>query len=123
MSELVTEKIVETEQIVEKMDEDAEQIGYSPEIISEIMPEKKRYRGQRWHDKAPRRINRNSMMNLKPYRDKPIAIEESKNVQVNNRTITDIGIVLLLAASAIIAWKAIKWWKENRFAEQGSAFF
>ena len=61
MSELVTEKIDETEQIVEKTGEYAEQIDSSPEIISEIMPEKRRYKGQRGRDRAPRKINQNSI--------------------------------------------------------------
>ncbi len=86
------------------------------------MPEKRRYRDQRGRDRTPRRINQNSIMNLKPYRNEVVTAED-KNVQMWNKTMTAIGIVLLLVASAIIAWKVIKWWKEHGFAEHNSALF
>ena len=107
MSELITEKIEETEQIVEKMVEDVEQIDSSSEIISEIMPEKRRYRGQRGRDRNPRRINQNSMMNLKPYRNE-ITNEDYTNTQILDKKIWVIGIIGFLIMISVIIWIVVK---------------
>ena len=112
MSELVTEKMEGAEQIVEKMDEDAEQIVYSPEIISEIMPEKRRYRGQRGCDKTPRRINQNSIMNLKPYRNETL-VEEDMSNKLPDKTIIICGVVLLVVIVCVTLWKKNKLYAEN----------
>ena len=108
MSELITEKIDETEQIVEKIDEDTEQIDSSPERISEIMPEKRRYRSQRGRDRTSRRVGQNSMMNLKPYMNEVIASEENTDVQLPDKTVKVIDIILLFVIIGIIIWKVIE---------------
>ena len=115
MSELITEKmenaeqiLVETEFVPEKIGTDTEQIDYSPEIISEIMPEKRRHRGQRGPDRTPRRINHNSMMNLKPFQQETI-IEESTNVQISNKMMGVIGIAVLAVIIGLIIWEVTEW--------------
>lgn len=92
MSELITEKIEETEQI-----------DSTPEIISEIMPEKRRYRGQRGRDKTPRRVNQNSIMNLKPYRNETID-GECVTIHTSNKMMWIVGIIAFVIIVGVIAW-------------------
>ena len=65
-----TEKIGNIiEKIPEKIQNDSEKIG----IASEKILEKIRYRGQRGADKSARRLNANSLRNLRQYPNIPIA--------------------------------------------------
>ena len=126
MSEIITEKIefpeimpVNTELISEPTIDTSEIIGtYTEkiddfsEIISEKMPEKRRYRGQRGQDKAPRRLNGNSLMNLKPFKSKAITIERNTIAGLSDDEVRIIGIILLLLISRILVWKIIGWLKE-----------
>ena len=126
MNEIITEQIefpeimqVDTELISEQINDIPEKIGTNsekindfPEIIPEKITEKRRYRGQRGQDKVPRRLNYNSMMNLKPFKSNTAILErEEKTMMLSNTNIKIIAIVLLLMTSGIIVWKIIDWLK------------
>jgi hypothetical protein len=127
MNEIITEDVefseivpVNTELISEQIDDYTEKIGTNTEQIdefSEIIPEKitekKRYRGQRGQDKVPRRLNNNSLMNLKPFKSNTVTLEkETKIITLSNDNIKIIAIALLLAMSGIVVWKIIDWLRE-----------
>ncbi|MDH5431650.1 MAG: hypothetical protein OEW78_07195 [Nitrosopumilus sp.] len=127
MNEIITEQIefpeimqVDTELISEQINDYTEKIGTNseqiddfPEIIPEKITEKKRYRGQRGQDKVPRRLNYNSIMNLKPFKSNAITLErETTTMGLSNNEIRIIGIVLLTAIVGIVIWKIIEWLKE-----------
>ena len=125
MNEIITEKIecpeimpVETELILEPtidaseiMGTNTEKINEFSEIIPEKITEKRRYRGQRGQDKAPRRLNGNSLMNLKPFKSKAAIIERDTIAGLSDDEIRVIGIILLLLMSGILVWKIIEWLK------------
>ena len=100
-----TEKIVDSS---EQMDSDTEKIEVSTEKIPEIIPEIKRYRGQRGPDKARRSISVNSLRNLKPFQN---ATFEQTNASDKWIWII-IGIVIAIIA-IILGWKIYEWWKEK----------
>jgi len=126
MNEIITEKIefpeimpVETEFVSEQINDYTEKIGTNieqidefPEIIPEKITEKRRYRGQRGQDKAPRQLNYNSMMNLKPFKSNAVTLERETTMGLSHDEIRIIGIVLLIAIFGIIIWKIIEWLKE-----------
>lgn len=126
MNETITEQIefpekmpVETELISEQSNDSTEKIGTNTEqidnfseIIPEKIPEKRRYRGQRGQDKAPRQLNYNSIMNLKPFKSKAVTIEKETSIGLSDDEVRIIGIVLLMAIFGIIVWKIIEWLKE-----------
>ena len=127
MNEPITEQIefpeiipVDTELISEQINDYSEIIGTNTEqmddfseIIPEKIPEKRRYRGQRGQDKAPRQLNYNSMMNLKPFKSNAITLErETTTWGLSNDEVRIIGIVLLMTIFGIIIWKIIEWLRE-----------
>ena len=126
MNETITEQTgfpekmsVDTELISEQINNNTEKIGTSTEQIGEFsekvpekITEKKRYRGQRGQDKAPRQLNYNSMMNLKPFKSNAVTLErETKTTMLSNINIKTIAIVLLLITSGIMVWKIVDWLK------------
>ena len=127
MTEVITEKIefpelmpVETELISEQFNDYTEKIGTNTEQIddfSEKIPEKitekKRYRGQRGQDKAPRQLNYNSLMNLKPFKSNAATLEkETNSTELFTTILKIIGNVLLVIVCIVIVWKIIKWLEE-----------
>jgi len=127
MTEVITEKIefpelmpVETELISEQFNDYTEKIGTNTEQIddfSEKIPEKitekKRYRGQRGQDKAPRQLNYNSLMNLKPFKSNAVTLEkETNSTELFTTILKIIGNVLLVIVCIVIVWKIIKWLEE-----------
>ena len=107
-TELILEPIIDTSEIIGT---NTEKIGDFSEIIPEKITEKRRYRGQRGQDKAPRRLNGNSLMNLKPFKSKAVTIERDTIVGLSNDEVRVIGIILLLLMSGILVWKIIEWLK------------
>jgi len=93
----------------EKIGSDAEKIEVSTEKIPEIIPEIKRYRGQRGPDKARRRINPNSWRNLKPFQN---ATFEQTN-DSNKWIWIIVGIVIAIIA-IIVGWKLYERWKDDK---------
>ena len=77
-----TEKIaIEPEEIgstTEKIDENSEKITSDTEKIPEIIPEKKKSKGERGPDKNKRRFNQNSLKNLIQYKNN--IFEETKPI-------------------------------------------
>lgn len=109
-AELISEQIIND---TEKIGTITEQIDNFPEIIPEKMPEKRRYRGQRGQDKAPRQLNQNSLMNLKPFKNNIVALErETTFIGLSDDKVTIIGIILLIAIFGIMIWKIIEWLRE-----------
>jgi len=127
MNEIITEQIefpeimqVDTELISEQINDIPEKIGTNsekindfPEIIPEKITEKRRYRGQRGQDKVPRRLNYNSMMNLKPFKSNAVTLErETAFMGLSNDEVRVIGLVLLIAIFGVVVWKIIEWLRE-----------
>ena len=77
-----TEKIaIEPEEIgstTEKIDENSEKITSETEKIPEIIPEKKKSKGERGPDKNKRRFNPDSLKNLMQYKNN--FVEEKKPI-------------------------------------------
>ena len=109
-TELISEPIIDTSEIIGT---NTEKINEFSGIIPEKISEKRRYRGQRGQDKAPRQLNYNSIMNLKPFKSKAVTIEKETPVGLSNDEIRVIGIILLMAIFGIIVWKIIEWLKES----------
>ena len=100
-------------ELPEKIGTNTEQIDKFPEIIPEKMPEKRRYRGQRGQDKAPRQLNYNSLMNLKPFKSNSVNLEkETIDGRLSNDEVRIIGIALLIVTGVIVLWKIIEWLNE-----------
>jgi len=92
---------------IEKIVPDIEKIATETEKTSEIIPEKIRYRGQRGMDKAPRRYNKNSLRNLKQFKNTIPQKPDSNNWK------WIVGIVIAVVI-AIIIWRIYVWWKEKQ---------
>ena len=108
-TELISEPLIDTSEIIGT---NTEQIGDFSEIISEKMPEKRKYRGQRGRDKASRRVNNNSLMNLKPFKSNAVTLErETTTMGLSNEEVKIIGIILLMIIFGILVWKIIEWLK------------
>jgi len=109
----MAEQIIDFSEIstvdTEKIGSGAEKIEASTEKIPEIIPEIKRYRGQRGPDKAKRSISLNSLRNLKPLQN---ATFEQTNASDKWIWII-IGIVIAIIA-IILGWKIYEWWKEKQ---------
>jgi len=69
MSEIIEVSPEKTANLSEKIVFNIEKIDTEAEKITEIIPEKKRGKGQRGMDKAPRRYNQNSLRNLKQFKN------------------------------------------------------
>ena len=91
---------------IEKIVPDIEKIATETEKTSEIIPEK-RCRGQRGMDKAPRRYNKNSLRNLKQFKNTIPQKPDSNNWK------WIVGIVIAVVI-AIIIWRIYVWWKEKQ---------
>jgi hypothetical protein len=110
-TELISEIIIDTSEIIGT---NTEKIDEFSEIIPEIITEKRRYRGQRGQDKAPRQLNYNSIMNLKPFKSNTVTLErETTFIGLSNDEVRVIGIVLLMAIFGIVIWNIINWLKES----------
>jgi len=109
----MSEQIIDFSEIstvdTEKIGSRTEKIEASTEKIPEIIPEIKRYRGQRGPDKAHRSISVNSLRNLKPLQN---ATFEQTNDSDKWIWII-IGIVIAVIA-IILSWKIYEWWKEKQ---------
>ena len=106
-----TEKIgVQTEKIVppiEKIIQNTEKIDKDSEIIV------KKYRGNRGPDKKPRRINENSIRNLKPFS----SISEKIQNKSNNSSLklsSKILILFFIIFVMIIGWHIWKYYKARQ---------
>lgn len=108
-SEKINDSTEKTSDSTEKIGLDAEKIEFTTEKIPEIIPEITRYRGQRGPDKVPRRINPNSLWNLKPYQNIPV--EHTTNSK--NWIWILIGIAIALAVIFVI-WKLYQRKKKNQ---------
>ena len=126
MNETITEKRefsekkpVNTELVSEQINDNTEKIGTNTEqmdefseIIPEKITEKKRYRGQRGQDKAPRQLNYNSMMNLKPFKSNAVVLERNTTtLGLSDKVVKISGIILLLTIFTLVVWKIINWLK------------
>jgi len=104
--EFSSEKIVNS---TEKIGLDAEKIEFTTEKIPEIIPEIKRYRGQRGPDKARRRINLNSLRNLKPLQN--ATFEQTHD---SDKWIWIIVGIVVAIIAIIVGWKIYERWKEKQ---------
>lgn len=92
-----------TNDSTEKIISQVEKIPISTEIIIE-----KRARGQRGPDKIPRKVNLNSINNLKQYRKNTelnYNIVDNRDEFSNSRFFTVILIISLMVMTGIIVWK------------------
>ena len=88
-AELISEQIIDTSEIIGT---NTEQIGDFSEKIPEKITEKRRYRGQRGQDKAPRQLNGNSLMNLKPFKSNAVTFErEATTLGLSDGEVRIIG--------------------------------
>lgn len=108
MTEQITDFAETSTEVTEKIGSGAEKIEVGTEKIPEIIPEIKRYRGQRGPDKAGRSINVNSLRNLKPLQN---ATFEQTNASDKWIWII-IGIIAVLVG--ILIWRIYEWWKEKQ---------
>ena len=112
--EKMNEKIIEFPNLKsEKMITESEKIN---ETIEKI-PEKRR-RGQRGADKKPRRFNKNSLQNLKPFRTKlsnsrTPTTNLSNSSSGNNNWILGFGIGVIAAPIIIAGWMLYKRMKKE----------
>ena len=109
MTEQIMDFAETSTEVTEKIGSGAEKIEVGTEKIPEIIPEIKRYRGQRGPDKARRSISVNSLRNLKPLQN---ATFEQTNASDKWIWII-IGIVIAIIA-IIVGWKIYEWWKEKQ---------
>ncbi len=108
MTEQIMDFAETSTEVTEKIGSGAEKIEVGTEKIPEIIPEIKRYRGQRGPDKARRSISVNSLRNLKPLQN---ATFEQTNASDKWIWII-IGIVIAIIA-IIVGWKIYERWKEK----------
>jgi len=98
-----TEKIaIEPEEIgstTEKIDENSEKITSETEKIVEIIPEKKKSKGERGPDKKKRRFNPNSLNNL--MQNKNNIVEEKKPIWKTPKFWIAIGGITALGILAL----------------------
>ena len=111
-----SEKIVDsTEKIsdsTEKISSDTEKIPQIPEKMTEKITEKRR-KGQRGQDKKPRKINQNSLRNLKPFQnlsEKCILVYQDGRISEGKKSIWKkpefwLGAGATITAFAFLAWK------------------
>ena len=94
----------------EKIGSESEKIEINSEKIAEFIPEK-REKGQRGPDKGKRRINPNSLRNLKQYQHTPRNTENSRNW-------IWILIGIIITVVGILIWLIYQSRKEKRQAEK-----
>ncbi len=112
--EKMNEKIIEYPNLKsEKIVSEPEQMITLPEQINdtiEIIPEK-RTRGQRGADKKPRRFNKNSLQNLKPFRP-------TVNLSQTNSNKTNWKIIVITLGCVVIAigatWYIYEKWPKHQ---------
>ena len=111
-NEFSSEKIVNS---TEKISDSTEKIGLDTEKIPKI-PEKmteKRRKGQRGQDKKPRKINQNSLRNLKPFQnlsEKVTLVYQDGRISERKKPIWKkpefwLGAGATITAFAFLAWK------------------
>ena len=110
--EFSSEKIVDsTEKIsdsTEKISSDTEKIPQIPEKMTE-----KRRKGQRGQDKKPRKINQNSLRNLKPFQnlsEKGTLVYQDGRISEGKKPIWKkpefwLGVSATITAFAFLAWR------------------
>ena len=95
------------EDSTENMSESSEEIDSEAEQIAELIPEQIRYRGQRGTDKSPRRLNPNSLRNLKQYQNSPIPKPNS------DKWVWIVVGILVAVLVGILIWRIYEWQKKK----------
>ena len=101
MSEIIENSDLEFTDSTEIIKDDSEKI----EEFTEKMPKQRRYRGQRGQDKIPRRMNLQSMRNLKPFQNLP---KVSQNTSQVGLWLVALMVVILAALSIWIVFHRSK---------------
>ena len=111
----MSEKIMDFPETItdntEKIGSESEKIEINSEKIAEFIPEK-REKGQRGPDKSKRRINPNSLRNLKQYQH-----TLPRNTE-NSRNWIWILIGIIITVVGILIWLIYQSRKEKRQAEK-----
>jgi len=112
-----TEKIaIEPEEIgstTEKIDENSEKITSETEKIAEIIPKKKKSKGERGPDKNKRRFNPNSLKNLIQYKNN--IFEETKPIWKKPEFWVAIGITSYVLYDKKIRKQYRPLWRKEMF--------